>query len=138
MTRNEELYRAAHQAFNRRDWEAGTRDFRNDAVYHDQARGTTFKGPQEFKQFMQAWVSTFSNAEVASPTYYSVGDIVISQFTGRGTNDGSLGSFAPTGKKLNLPFCEIMRFDASGKIVEGWIYYDQLSLLSQLGHAPVR
>jgi hypothetical protein len=31
--------------------------------------------------------------------------------------------------------CEIIRFDAEGRIVSGGIYYDQLSMLTQLGHA---
>jgi hypothetical protein len=33
---------------------------------------------------------------------------------------------------MALPFCEVMRFDAVGKIVSGGIYYDQLTLLTQL------
>ena len=30
--------------------------------------------------------------------------------------------------------CEITRFDEQGRIVGGEIYYDQLTMLTQLGH----
>jgi hypothetical protein len=45
-----------------------------------------------------------------------------------------LGSLQPTGGKMSLPFCEICRFDQQGRIVSGGCYYDQYTLLTQLGH----
>jgi hypothetical protein len=36
---------------------------------------------------------------------------------------------------MNLRFCEVLRFDQQGQLVSGTIYYDQLSMLTQLGHA---
>ena len=56
------------------------------------------------------------------------------EFTVEGTNDGPLGSMKPTGRKMSLPFCEICRFDKQGRIVSGGCYYDQYTLLTQLGH----
>ena len=35
---------------------------------------------------------------------------------------------------MDLPFCELMRFDESGQIVSGGLYYDQLTMMTQLGH----
>jgi hypothetical protein len=61
--------------------------------------------------------------------------VVITQFMSVGTNDGPLGSFKPSGKRASLPFCEITRFDPQGRIVSGGAYYDQYTLLTQLGHA---
>jgi hypothetical protein len=40
----------------------------------------------------------------------------------------------PTGRKMSLPFCEICHFDKQGRIVSGSCYYDQYTLLTQLGH----
>ena len=51
----------------------------------------------------------------------------------RGTNDGPLGPFPATGKEWTLPICEMWHFDADGRVVGGEIYYDQVSLLTQLG-----
>ena len=44
------------------------------------------------------------------------------------------GSMTPTGRKMSLPFCEIVRFDKEGRMVSGGCYYDQYTLLAQLGH----
>jgi hypothetical protein len=40
----------------------------------------------------------------------------------------------PTGRKMSLPFCEICHFGKQGRIVSGGCYYDQYTLLTQLGH----
>jgi hypothetical protein len=39
-----------------------------------------------------------------------------------------------TGRRLSVRFCEVMRFNEKGRIVNGGLYYDQLSLLIQAGH----
>jgi hypothetical protein len=60
--------------------------------------------------------------------------MVVAQFTVEGTNDGPFGSFKPTRRRMSLPFCEICQFDKEGRIVSGACYYDQYTLLTQLGH----
>ena len=51
-----------------------------------------------------------------------------------GTNDGPFGSMKPTGRKMSLPFCEICHFDKQGGPESGSCYYDQYTLLTQLGY----
>src|SRR5919198_5601249 len=36
-------------------------------------------------------------------------------------------------KKFALPLCEMWHFDSGGRVVGGDLYYDQVSLLAQLG-----
>jgi hypothetical protein len=59
---------------------------------------------------------------------------VVAQFTTEGTNDGPLGSLKPSGCKMSLAFCEICYFDKEGRMDSGGCYYDQYTLLTQLGH----
>jgi hypothetical protein len=40
----------------------------------------------------------------------------------------------PTGRKMSLPFCEICHFDKQGGPESGSCYYDQYTLLTQLGY----
>ena len=54
----------------------------------------------------------------------------------RGTNDGPFGPFSASGKEWTLPMCEMWHFDTAGRVVGGEIYYDQASLLTQLGRLP--
>src|SRR6266540_3865901 len=51
-------------------------------------------------------------------------------------HDGLLGPFPATGRQFALPLCEMWHFDASGLVVGGDLYYDQVSLLTQLRLLP--
>ncbi|MCW5978204.1 MAG: ester cyclase [Bryobacteraceae bacterium] len=134
-SRNVETYKTAHQAFNRRDFDAVVNMMTEDATYEDRARGVTFRGRAGFREFMQGWVTALSNAEVTDPVYIDAGDTVVTQFVGRGVNDGPLGPLPATGKPVTFHLCEFFRFNSQGQITSGGIYYDQLSILTQLGHA---
>ena len=35
---------------------------------------------------------------------------------------------------MSLPFSIVMRFDDAGRINDYWVYDDQVTLLTQLGH----
>ena len=58
---------------------------------------------------------------------------MVCTFTVVGTHDGPLGPFPATGRPFTLPLCELWRFDAGGRVIGGDLYYDQASLLAQLG-----
>ncbi|HET9257429.1 MAG TPA: ester cyclase, partial [Pseudonocardiaceae bacterium] len=64
------------------------------------------------------------------------GQTVVCTFTVEGTHDGQLGPFAATGKEFVLPLCEMWHFDSGERVVGGDLYYDQVSLLTQLGLMP--
>src|SRR6266542_718514 len=55
---------------------------------------------------------------------------------------GWLGEWATafsdaTGRRMDVAFCEILRYDGDGKVASAEIYYDQLSIMAQLGHVEV-
>ncbi len=133
-SRNMDTFRQAHRAFNQRNFDDAVATMSEDVVYHDRARGETYRGRDGFKEFMKSWVESFSDAKASEPTYHDAGDTVIAQFVGRGVNDGPLGSLPPTEKELNLHICEVLRFDDEGLVVSGNIYYDRLQMMTQLGH----
>jgi SnoaL-like polyketide cyclase len=60
----------------------------------------------------------------------------VATFTVTGTHDGPLGPFPATGRPFTLELCELWRFDPEGRVVGGDLYYDQVSLLMQLGLLP--
>jgi steroid delta-isomerase-like uncharacterized protein len=132
--RNVETAMEEHKAFNRRDF--SLKGFADDGVYIDTSRGLTMRGKEEARGFLKLWTTAMSNAEVYEPSYIDAGDVVVAQFTGRGTQDGPFGPFPPSGKEARAAFCEVFRFDQNGKIAQIAVYYDQLSLLAQLGHIP--
>jgi len=46
---------------------------------------------------------------------------------------GPFDSLKPTRRRLLLQFCEVWHFDKDGQMVSGNVYYDQYTLLTQLG-----
>lgn len=135
MASNVDRMRAAHEEFNRRDFDAVVARFADRCTYTDVARDLTLKSPAEFRDWLGEWTSAFSDAAVTDAEYIDGGDWVIARFIGRGTNDGSLGPLPATGHRMSLHFCEVVHFDESGRIDRAENYYDQMTMLVQLGHA---
>jgi len=71
-----------------------------------------------FIDWLQDWVNAFSDAAVSEPRYI----------------DGPLGNLPATGHRLDLGFCELLHYDASGRIASGEMCYDSMTMLVQLGH----
>jgi steroid delta-isomerase-like uncharacterized protein len=136
-SRNVESHRAGHEAFNRRDFEAMTRHYADTITWTDHAQDRTFSTPQEFRDdFLAGWVRSSSDIRITDPGYLDAGQTTVCTFTVVGTQDGPLGPFPATGKQFTLPLCELWHFDPSGRVVGGDLYYDQVSLLTQLGLLP--
>lgn len=130
---NVELHQKAHQAMSTEGAEHAAASFADSVVYTDTARGLTLKGKDEAIGWLQAWKTMASDARVDDPTYLDAGAWTIARFQARGTHDGPMGDLPPTGKTLDMPFCELLRWE-DGKVVEGAIYYDTTTLMVQLGH----
>jgi steroid delta-isomerase-like uncharacterized protein len=132
--KNLKMLRAAHESWNKRDFAGVIDNAAENLSYTDHARAITLSTREKFREWTEGWAKAFSDGRIADPRYTDAGDIVVAQFTVEGTNDGPLGSMRPTGRKVSLPFCEICQFDKRGRIVSGSCYYDQYTLLTQLGH----
>ena len=135
--RNVEIYRAGHEAFNQRDFEAMTKHYADTITWTDHAQGRTFGTPREFRDdFLAGWLRSSADIRLTAARYLDAGPAVVSTFTAVGSQEGPLGPFPATGKEFALPLCEMWHFDSSGRVVGGDLYYDQVSLLTQLGLMP--
>jgi predicted ester cyclase len=74
----------------------------------------------------------FPDQRVTLDDGFAAGAKVAVRFTVRGTHLGSLLDVAPTGKPVAVQGVAIYRV-AGGKIAEGWVGFDLLGLLGQLG-----
>lgn len=136
-SRNVENYRAGHEAFNQRDFEAMTKHYAESIAWTDHPQSRTFTTPRQFaEEFLAGWVQASRDIRIVGPRYLDAGETVVSTFTGVGTHDGPLGLLLATGKAFALPMCEMWHFDSGGRVVGGDLYYDQVSLLTQLGLMP--
>jgi ketosteroid isomerase-like protein len=134
-SKNVAAVQAEHAGFKARDWKSIERLIADDCVFVD-AQGIVHKGPEAFaNDYAKGWVNAFSDGEVTEAKYYDAGDTVVTEFVGRGTNDGPLGPMPATNRPIELPYCEIYHFGSDGKIIGGHAYCDMYGLLVQLGHA---
>jgi steroid delta-isomerase-like uncharacterized protein len=136
-SRNVETYRTGHEAFNQRDFVAMTKQYADSISWTDHSQGRTFRTPQEFRDdFLAGWVGASPDIRITDPRYIDAGQTVVCTFTVVGRHDGPLGTLPATGKEFALPLCEMWHFDSSGRVAGGDLYYDQVSLLTQLGLMP--
>ena len=134
---NVETHRAGHEAFNQRDFVTMTKLYADRIIWTDHAQGRTFSTPQRFRDdFLAGWVEASPDIKITNPCYIDAGQTVVCTFTVVGTHDGPLGPFPATGNEFTLSLCEMWRFDSAGQVVGGDLYYDQVSLLTQLGLMP--
>ena len=87
----------------------------------------------EFKAFLEADFAAVSDSVQKIDVIFGGSDYVAIRARYIGTQDGPMGPFPASGKKLELPYVGILRFE-DGKIVEIWVEWDNMSALTQLGH----
>jgi steroid delta-isomerase-like uncharacterized protein len=133
-TKNVETIRAAQESFNRRDFDGALKNVAENYTNNDHPRENTMKGKNKFREFLEGWAKAFSDGRIVNPQYVDAGDTVIAQFTFEGLNDGSYLGLPPTGHRISVPVCEIVRYDSNGRAISANLYYDQYTIMTQLGH----
>lgn len=106
-----------------------------DYVGYDPATPEPTRGPQGLKDFVQEYLSAFPDGRVTVDQQIADGDYVATRWTGRGTHQGELMGFAPTGKQVTVTGITISRI-AGGKVAEEWSNWDTLGMLQQIGAVP--
>jgi len=100
---------------------------------------TTSRGPDGYKELVLFFADAFPGSSTEITDLFTTEDQVAVEFIGRGTNTGPLhlptGDLPPTGRPLELRFCEVFRI-GGGKIVSDHIYFDALGFMQQLGLIP--
>lgn len=133
--KNVQAVLAGVDAFNRRDLDAAVKDYAEHVQLVDHPRGMTTKTRAEAKDWIAEWITAFPDSKLSTEEVIDAGDTVVVQLSFTGTNTGTFGPFPATGRRIAAEGCEIFRFDAKGLIVKDEVYYDQLGMLIQLGHA---
>jgi len=133
---NVAIARKFHEAWTERDPEGGAALIAADCEFYDVARGEPPRGPEGYKRDYNRWLAAFPDGQCEVTHVVDGGEWVVVEFTNRGTNTGSittaLGEFPPTGRRIEVPYCSIMRIK-DRKVVAGRDYYDVSTILRQLG-----
>ena len=112
----------------------------SDAVYEEVATHQRVKGADEYIKVIQRWKRAFPDLKATVLNTFTAGDKVLAEVEWEGTQTGPLegpaGTIAPTNKR-GLIKAAIVSTIKNNKVVEVHQYFDLLTLLSNLGIAPV-
>jgi steroid delta-isomerase-like uncharacterized protein len=135
-TDNEQIVRMVYDLFNNRNIDQALNYAGKDLQITNMPFNMKFQGRDGFRQWMEGWLRAFPDARADIKNMASSGDQVVVEYAGRGTHNGilatPLGDIAPTGKKIDLNFCDVLQL-RDGQLISWRSYFDSASLLRQAG-----
>lgn len=131
---NKAIARRSWEIVNKRNPDALEEVYAADSILHEPDQD--LNGTEEVKQYLSLYVSAFPDMNVTVEDAIAEGNQAVTRWTLRGTHEGEVEEFGPpTGRQVELAGITIHRIE-SGKIVEEWERYDNLSVMQQLGLVP--
>jgi steroid delta-isomerase-like uncharacterized protein len=104
-------------------------------AHHDSSTPDFGQGPESEKKRATLYRTAFPDLQLTIEDIIAEGQTVMARWSCRGTHKGHLSGIAPTGKQFNITGVSIARF-TGGRMVEGWVNWDALGLMQQLGVVP--
>lgn len=127
--------RVFDEVWNKKNLPVADELFAASYTHHDPSTPDAGHGPESEKKRVTLYHNAFPDLRLTPEDIIAEGETVMARWTCRGTHKGDLGGIAPTGKPMAISGVSICRF-ANGKIVEGWINWDALGMMQQLGVVP--
>lgn len=126
--------RFMEDVFEKKDFQAIDKYLAKDFVDHTPPPGTS-PDLAGAKEGIRQLYAAFPDSTFPIESMIAEGDTVVIRSTWRGTHRGEMGGIPPTGKRVNVPAVDIVRFE-NGKQVEHWGFIDQQAMMTQLGLGP--
>ena len=104
-------------------------------AHHDPSTPDVGRGPESEKKRATLYRTAFPDLQLTIEDIIAEGETVMARWSCRGTHKGDLSGIAPTGKQVTISGVSVARF-TNGKMVEGWVNWDALGLMQQLGVVP--
>jgi predicted ester cyclase len=132
IEQNKAIVRAFAKAINERDWERLDELVAPNFVRHSHS-APPVKNREELKEYLRAEFAIFPDGHESIEDMLAEGDKVAVRHGFRGTQQGPMGRYQPSGRMMTADYIAIYRI-ANRMIVESWAEWDNLSGLIQLGH----
>lgn len=130
MKENKAVVRKMFEAINKKNFASLDELMAPGFVLH--IHGRQKQGWEVNKQFLEGEIRAFPDLHVTIEDIISEGDIVCVRLKETATHNGEYLGLAPTGRRLSYSVVAFWRL-AEGNIAEGWVTYDQMDFLKQLG-----
>jgi len=101
-------------------------------THHDSSTPDARRGPEGEKKRAAIYRNAFPDLRLTLEDLTAEGETVTARWSCRGTHKGDLNGIAATGKQFTISGISVARF-TNGKMVEGWVNWDALGMLQQLG-----
>ena len=133
---NKEIVKKSFEVVANGDYAGMNNYIAEDYVRHCQATPElTIESLDAFKEFIRMDRKAIPDQKLTMKMLVSEGDLVAFWGTYTGTQTDQMGPFPPTGKSAELDFSGVHRLE-NGKVVETWVTWDNITILSQPGHFP--
>ena len=107
-----------------------------DYIHHDpNLPGGGQNSRDEHRQVINLFMTAFPDCRMAIHDQLAEGDKVATRWTFSGTHRAEIMGIPPTGKQISFDSIRIDRV-VDGKMVEGWVNFDALGTMQQLGVIP--
>lgn len=128
--------RFIEEVCNRQDLDLADQLIVEDYVHHDPSLPPELqRGRDNYKKLFGMFLTAFPDLRGTVEDLLAEGDKVAARVRWQGTHQGELQGIAPTGKRVNFGFMQIQRIEGD-KIAEGWVVFDALGMMQQLGVIP--
>jgi steroid delta-isomerase-like uncharacterized protein len=104
-------------------------------THHDSSTPDVGRGPESEKKRVALYRNAFPDIRLTIEDLTAEGETVVARWSCHGTHKGELNGIAPTGKQIHFTGISIARF-TNGKMTEGFVNWDALGLMQQLGVVP--
>jgi steroid delta-isomerase-like uncharacterized protein len=106
--------------------------FAQNYSHHDSSTPDVGRGPESEKKRVTLYRNAFPDIRFTIEDIISEGETVTARWSCHGTHKGDLNGIAATGKQITISGISVARF-TNGKIIEGWVNWDALGMMQQLG-----
>jgi steroid delta-isomerase-like uncharacterized protein len=103
--------------------------------HHDASTPDFGRGPDSEKKRASLYRNAFPDVHFTIEDVIAEGETVMTRWSCRGTHKGDLNGIAATNKQFTITGITIARV-SNGKIAEGFVNWDALGLMQQLGVVP--
>jgi len=127
--------RTFEELWNKGNLQLADEFFSPNYAHHDPSTPEVGRGPESEKKRITLYRNAFPDLRLTVEGLFADGETVVARWSCQGTHKGELNGIAPTGKQFTISGITIAHF-ANGKMVQGWINWDALGLMKQLGVIP--
>ena len=106
--------------------------FSSNYNHHDSSSPDFGRGPESEKKRVTLYRNAFPDMRLTIDDIVAEGETVVARWSCRGTHKGDFNGIASTGKQFSITGVSIARF-TNGKMFEGYVNWDALGLMQQLG-----